>query len=275
MIQSMINSSVTMGQLQRKLDTIGHNLSNSNTTGFKRRDVTFSDLLSQQVNNQNVVHHEIGRQTPNGLRVGTGAAVAQTALRLQQGSIQTTERPLDLAITENSYFFELEEADGNRRFTRDGAFYLSPNPNNPEENLLVNQNGEFVLSAEGNRITFPSQYEDILISNNGMIEVRTTNEGNVVVGQLQLVQITKPQLITMLGNNTFVFQNLEQQQLNYGDVLNEAAGTDVIMQRALEHSNVDMGKEMTELMLTQRNYEFNARAISITDQMMGLVNTIR
>ncbi|MBU9723419.1 flagellar hook-basal body protein [Litchfieldia alkalitelluris] len=279
MIQSMITSATTMGQLQNKLDVTSNNLANMNTTGYKRREVTFADLLFQQVNNQTVAAHEVGRTTPNGIRVGSGAAVAQTAMRLEQGAIQNTDRPLDLALTERGFFFEIAPSeDGTRRFTRDGAFYLSPNPDVEGENHLVNQNGDYVLSQAGTPITLPAGYQDITITESGTILVTDQNGNTEQVSQLQIVQVTKPQLMLASGENNFIFPNLEELELGFADVLVEgvgAAGAEVIQQRALEMSNVDMGREMTEMLLAQRNYQFNSQAISITDQMMGLVNNLR
>lgn len=265
-----------MAQLQRKLDTIGNNMANMNTNGYKRRDTTFRDLLFQQVNNQPVARNEIGRQTPNGIRVGSGAATAQTALRFEQGALKVTDRLLDVALTERGYFFELSPTeDGVRRFTRDGAFYFSPNPQVDGENYLVDSNGNHVLSAAGTPISIPANFEDLVIREDGVIEVTLPGGQNETVGQLQLVQVTKPQLLTALGENTFVFPNLDELNLEMDDVLVEAAGANVVQQKALEMSNVDLGHEVTEMLLTQRSYQFNARAISITDQMMGIVNNIR
>lgn len=277
MIQSMYTSSVSMGQIQKKLDTIGHNISNINTHGYKRRETTFNDLLFQQLNNQTVPFHEVGRQTPNGLRIGSGGAVGETQLRYEQGSLQTTERLLDVALTKPGYFFEVAPTeDGTRRFTRDGAFYLSPNPAIDGENILVDSNGDYVLSAQGEAISIPGGFEDLLIRENGIIEVKMPGQDvGEVIGQLQLVDIIKPQLLMALGENAFVFPNLEELNLGMADVMAEVAGTEVFQQKTLEMSNVDLGQEITELTLAQRSYQFNAKAISITDQMMGLVNNIR
>ncbi|MBU9710596.1 flagellar hook-basal body protein [Evansella tamaricis] len=276
MNQAMITSATTMGQLQHKLDVTSNNLANMNTTGYKRRDVSFQDLLFQQVNNQQVLSQEVGRSTPYGIRVGSGAALAQTALRLDQGALQTTGRTLDVALTEKDYFFEISPAeDGTRRFTRDGAFYLSPNPEVPGENHLVNHKGDYVLSSAGTPITLPAQYRDITITEDGSIVVTGLDGESQTVSQMQVLQITKPQLLNALGENNFGFPDLGELGLGMDDVLNETAGTAVFRQGALEMSNVDMGQEMTEMLLAQRNYQFNARAISITDQMMGLVNNIR
>ncbi|WP_319003497.1 flagellar hook-basal body protein [Bacillus shivajii] len=274
--QSMISAAVTMGQLQKKLDLTSNNLANVNTTGYKRRDASFSDLLFQQVNNQVVAEQETGRLTPNGIRAGSGAALAQTAVRFEQGALQQTDRPLDIALTEKGYFFELAPTeDGERRFTRDGAFYLSPNPNNAGENYLVNQDGDYVLGEDGEPIVIPANYEDLQITDQGTIQIVINGDETEVVGQLQLVNITKPQLLNSIGNNAYVFPNLDDLDLEFGDVLEEAVGTDVFRQGSLEMSNVDMSREISEMLLTQRNYQFNARAVSISDEMMGLVNSIR
>ena len=280
MNQSMISASVTMGQLQKKLDTISNNVANVNTTGFKRRDVQFSDLLFQQLNNQIVDGQETGRNTPNGLRIGSGAKVAQTNVRMEQGAILQTDRPLDLALTEKGLFFEVlpTEDDDTRRFTRDGAFYLTPNPNNGDQLFLVTGDGDYVMSRTGEAITIPANYDTITISDSGVINVNLKGEiaNEMNVGQLQLVQVTKPQLLQNIGDNFFTFHNLEELELGIDDVLQFVPENGrSVMQGALEGSNVDLAKEMSELILAQRSYQFNTRSISMADQMMGLVNNIR
>jgi flagellar basal-body rod protein FlgG len=276
MNQSMINSAVTMGQIQKKLDSTGHNLANANTQGYKRRDTSFSDLLIQQVNNQPLANFEAGRDTPNGIRVGSGAAVAQTAVRFQQGSIQETGRELDVSLTEPGYFFEISPTEqGERRFTRDGAFYLSPNPNVANENFLVNSKGDYVLSEEGDPISLPANYQSFLITESGNIQMTYEDGTEENIAQLQLVNITKPQLLQNNGQNNFVFPNLEDLDLAMADVLEETAGIEVFRQSALEMSNVDTSKEMSDMLQAQRFYQFNSQAISITDQMMGLVTNLR
>lgn len=278
MNQSMISASVTMGQLQKKLDTISNNVANVNTTGFKRRDVQFQDLLFRQLNNQIVNEQETGRNTPNGLRIGSGAKVAQTNVRLEQGALMQTDRPLDLALTEKDLFFEVlaTEEDEPRRFTRDGAFYLSPNPNNDEELFLVTGDGDFVMSRTGEAVTIPANYNEIIISDSGVINVRDRDGNDTNVGQLQLVQVTKPQLLQNIGDNFFRFPNLEELELGFDDVLGFVPeNVRGVMQGSLEGSNVDLGREMSELILAQRSYQFNTRSISMADQMMGLVNNIR
>nr|WP_184665036.1 flagellar hook-basal body protein [Texcoconibacillus texcoconensis] len=276
----MINSAVSLGQLQHQLDTTGNNIANSGTTGFKRSEVTFRDLLTQQVNNQSADEYEVGRQTPNGIRVGSGSAVDQINKQMEQGSIQQTDRELDIALTEEGHFFELApDEDGERRFTRDGAFYFSPNPDNEDESFIVNQNGEYVESVEGGPIAVPNNYEEFSISSNGTIEVTVADEDGETeaedLGQLQLVEITRPELLEANSENVLQFADLDELELGIGDVLEEAAGTDIFQQGALEMSNVDLGKEMTDMLNAQRAYQFNSRALEMTDEMQGLVNNLR
>ena len=277
MNQSMINSAVTMGQLQKKLDTVGNNLANVNTIGFKRRDVSFNDLLFQQVNNLNRTEFEGGRDTPLGIRRGTGAIAGQTEIRFDQGAIRETGRDLDFAMTEKGYFFEIAPDDeGNRRFTREGNFYYTPNPADDAENFIVNSQGDFVLGADGEPLVVPVPNNGVTVSQGGNISVQLEDEElPVEVGQFQTVNITRPQLLENVGENNFVFGDLDELGLGFDDVLEETAGDEIMRQSALEMSNVDMGREMTSMIEAQRAYQFNASAIGITDQMKGLVTNLR
>ncbi|ADC49410.1 flagellar hook-basal body protein [Alkalihalophilus pseudofirmus OF4] len=277
---SMISASVTMGQLQRKMDTLSHNMANSNTTGFKRREATFSDLLFQQVNNNTDTRYETGRLTPNGIRVGAGAKIAQTALRMEQGAIQNTDRRLDFAITQPNHFFEVQSVENGQavnRLTREGAFYLNEDPDNPGQLTIVNANGEYLLDGGGNRFTLPMNFSDIQLSPTG--ELRVTLNDNVTteeLGQVQLIHVLKPHLLEAVGDTHFTIPNLENLGLMDADMFEQVPGDEGrLMQNALEQSNVNIAQEMNELLQTQRHYQFNARALSMADEMNGLINGIR
>lgn len=276
---SMINASVTMGQIQRQIDTISNNIANVNTIGYKRREATFSDLLFQQVNNQIVPSQEVGRLTPNGIRVGSGAKIAQTAIRMNQGALQHTERPLDIAITAKDQFFQVQvDENGEQvvRYTKDGSFYFSPNPNNPNELYLVTGQGHFVLGQNG-PIIIPADHTEIQISENGLISVADP-EGDIYdIDQLEMVRVDRPQMLEQAGENLFKLpENLVDLGYVPADILNVIDPEEVsVRQGYVEGSNVDLGKEMTDLIVAQRSYQFNARSVTMADQMMGLVNSIR
>lgn len=280
-MRSMITATNTMSQLQKQIDTIGHNLANVDTTGYKKRQVNFSELLSQQFNNQPVNAQEEGRLTPNGIRVGVGAKLGSTNMMMTQGAIKTTDRELDIAFTKENQFLQvLVDEDGIQvpRFTRDGALYLSPTNDGTNRVSLVTSGGNPVLDQDGEPIVFVDDIKEIQISANGELSV-VPEAGAPQLFTLSVVQINKPQLLQAVGQNQFALPDLAALNIAEEDVFVALQG-DLreqvsIQQRALEQSNVDLSTEMSDLMLTQRSYQFNAKSISISDQMMGLVNGIR
>ncbi|WLD93124.1 flagellar hook-basal body protein [Alkalihalobacillus sp. AL-G] len=275
MNRSMITASVTMGQLQNQLDTIANNIANSNTDGFKRRDVQFSSLLAQEINNQPNQDAEIGRLTPEGIRLGSGARVAGTVLRLEQGGIIETGRSLDLALLNPNILFQvqktLENGDEIVEYTREGSFYLTPVDGNPERLQLTASNGDLVMGENG-PIEIPSDFTSISVSGEGLVEVTLADQTTVNAGQLSLVEVIQPQLLESAGENRYRVS--ETADLNEVIGQPEANGN-FIQQGSLEQSNVNLAQEMTQLMTTQRSYQMNARSIKMADQMMGLVNSIR
>jgi flagellar basal-body rod protein FlgG len=277
----MITATNTMTQLQKQLDNIGHNLANINTNGYKKRDVQFSELLFQQFDNIHSPADATGRLTPAGIRQGVGAKLGQTNLNLAPGAIQATNRPLDLALTKPGQFLRVmveENGIQTPTLTRDGALYLSPLNDGTSQVSLVTSEGHPVLDSDGETIVFSDQFKDLIISKDGRLTVNGNN-GQVQGFDLSVIQVNMPQLLEPKGNNLFGLPDFEALELEENDVSMELIG-DMraqigITQGALEQSNVDMAKEMSELMLTQRSYQFNAKSISLADQMMGLVNGIR
>ncbi|WP_257348134.1 flagellar hook-basal body protein [Pseudalkalibacillus decolorationis] len=275
MNRSMITASVTMGQLQRQLDTISNNLSNTNTYGYKRRDVQFSSLLAQKMNNQPNQNVEIGRQSPEGIRLGNGARVSGTVLRLEQGGIMETGRSLDFALLDPNVMFQmgktLENGGEIVEYTREGSFYLTPINGNPQILQLTASNGDAVLGVNG-PIEIPANFESISVTGEGLIKVTLTDQTTVNAGRLSLVEVNRPQLLQSVGENRY--QVSATADLN--DVIEQIEmNGNYIQQGSLEQSNVDVAQEMAQLMATQRSYQMNARSITMADQMMGLVNSIR
>ncbi len=272
-------AAVTAGQLQQKIDTLSNNMANINTMGFKRREATFSDLLHQQVYNQSNPNVEVGRLTPNGLRVGAGAKLASTTLRLDQGPIIKTDRELDFAIAEKNHFFRIGTTENGQQeamLTRDGTFYLSIDPDNDEQLTIVNANGDFLLNGGFERITVPINFQSLSLSNEGNLTA-TLNDGTIQeLGQLALTHVHKPQLLEAVGNNLFRLPDVEALGYREEDVFEEVPGNEgLVLQGSLEGSNVDLGREMSELLTTQRHYQFMTRALSMADDMSGIINSIR
>lgn len=276
MIRTMNTAANTLGQLQIQLDTISNNIANSNTVGYKTKQANFQELLYQQFNNDK--QDPTVRQSPVGIRYGVGAHVSQIQSNENQGSLQLTGRNLDFAFTQSNQYFNVAMQDGSTAYTRQGNFYMSPQGDGT--NLLVTGDGYPVLSANGTSITFPEGVSGFTMSEAGTLNVDYA-DGQVIQFDLAVTQITKPQVMEHLNNGAYISVPDNLQELGYaeGDVLTELQGlnrNEVSMQiGTLESSNVDVSKEMTDLIAAQRSYQFNSRAITLADQMLGLINGIR
>lgn len=275
----MITAINTMSQLQSQLDIIGNNLSNSNTHGYKSKEVKFQELLYQQFNNDKLDKSD--RQSPVGIRYGVGAALAQSQMNWKQGSIQSTGRDLDFAFQEPKQYFQVIMPDGQNgektAYTRQGAFYVSPVENG--QLMLVNGEGYPVADAQGQAITLREGVSRFSVNESGVLVAEypdgTTDQRELAVSVLQ-----KPQFMEHLSAAYIVIpENLDELGANAEDVMVDlqgaARGEISLSNQVLEMSNVNVSKEMTDLMTTQRQYQFSARSISIADQMMGLINGIR
>ena len=280
MNRTMITATNTLGQLQKQMDMIGHNLSNAETNGYKRREASFSEMMVQNVRNQERTKDETGRLTPFGIRSGVGAKLGQAQLILSQGSLRSTGRSLDFALTNERHYFKVlaQEGDTNAvRYTRDGAFFVSPVGNG--ESMLVNAAGQPVLDENDNYITFSEDASQFDLGDNGVLTISGRN-GQQEQVNLGIVSIEKPQFLSQYGSNLVGLpENMAGLDVDMDEVLTNVTGGEragiSMVQNSLEASNVDIGKEMTDMLNIQRSYQFQARSISLADQMMGLVNGIR
>ncbi|AOH57168.1 flagellar biosynthesis protein FlgG [Peribacillus muralis] len=282
MNRTMMTATNTLNQLQSKIDQISNNIANVDTNAYKKTQTSFNDLLTQSFNNQPNESKEKGRLTAPGIRQGTGAMLSQSQLVLSQGAIKTTDRNLDAALTKEDQFFTVSVQDGkgvNTRLTRDGAFYLSPNANDPDQMILVTSAGHKVLDENGEPILIAGNITDIKITEDGVLKVETEENGEESFG-LGIVSVKKPQFLDRLGGNLLGLpENINRLDVNVDDIMTALTGASrnqiAVRQGALESSNVDLSKEMSDLINVQRSYQFQSRSITMADQMSGLINGIR
>lgn len=273
---SLYISSGALQAFQQKIDTSANNIANVDTTGFKRKDHSFSEILASQVNNLGTVNQEAGRLTPNGLRVSYGTRLGLTQLDMVQGKAQQTGNPFDLMINGKGFFQVGYPAAGEVHYTRDGNFHLSPNPSNPGNFYLANSNGCLLLDQNGTPIELNSQ-DDVSINENGQIQIKN-GEGAAFLSpqRVATVDIQNPHVLKSAGDNEFAIDPTVlangTNAANYITIM--APGEAQISSGYLEGSNVDLTKEMTDLIATQRGFQMNARAVSYADQMLGIANNI-
>lgn len=286
MNHSMINALVSLQATQQKLDVIANNIANVNTAGYKRRDASFQDILTNVYQQPEGFAHE-GRLTPLGLPQGWGAKIGQIKINMEQSALNPTGNPFDLGLEGNGLFEVVRDrvdADGNRvvAWTRDGSFQLTPNPADPGTMLLGTQRGELVLGVDDLPVEIPVNH-DIRIDENGNIYASDNTNPEAepyYVAQLKLVRAVRPQILMNEGDNLFSLPPgvardgiLELLDPVTNDV-NEQTRI-AVRQGFLEQSNVNMTDEMTELMTVQRMYQLNARAITSSDTLMSLTNNLR
>lgn len=275
-VRIMGQANSAMSALQKKLDTIGHNLANSNTHGYKARRVEFQSLLKQHMNNLNDPVNTVGRETPVGLRLGTGSRVGSTNNNLALGAMQRTDRPLDTMLLQPNHFYQVRVQQGQTdeiRYTRSGNFYLSQTGNGNDVRL-VTSDGNTVYGENG-PIEFAGDFDDIQINSRGEVWARY-GDNEVLVGRLAVVEITRPRLLEAVGENLFRLPNLEDLGYAFNDIVQPIENADGIIQNnVLEMSNVQIQDEMVEMINAQRAYQLNARSITTADQMQGLINQLR
>ena len=282
MNRTMITATNTLSQLQKQMDMISHNLANIDTAGYKRREASFTDLLVQEYRNQpNNALEPQDRMTPFNIRQGTGARLGQIQLTLSQGSLKSTGRELDTAFTAEGQFYRVmvqnEDGSSAMRLTRNGALYLSPLSDN--ESMLVNSDGHAILDENNQPITITGNVKNFNINDTGLLTAKmydgTSQEVNIGV-----ILINKPQFLEQKGANLLGLpDNLAELGVTEEEVMTNLTGPlrnqIAIQQGVLEQSNVDMSKEMTDLINVQRSYQFHSKSITLADQMLGLVNGIR
>ncbi|WP_130859279.1 flagellar hook-basal body protein [Gracilibacillus phocaeensis] len=276
MSRMTLQAAVAMGQLQQQLDNISNNIANSNTTGYKQRNANFSSLLAQQFNTEPDPLNQAGRQTPEGFRLGAGSRLGHTNFQFSPGSLQTTDRNLDVALQEDHQFFQVRAVENGQeevQYTRAGNFYLSPVAD--EQLMLVTAEGQPVLGANQEPIVLANDMDDLKIEANGEINV-TRNSVQNVEGQLGVIAVDRPKLLEASGSNQFRLSEDTLENYPIDEVINEVAANQMNLQNgALESSNVDIAKQTTDMLESQRAYQFNARTISMHDQMNGLINQLR
>ncbi|KMK77222.1 flagellar basal body rod protein FlgG [Alkalihalobacillus pseudalcaliphilus] len=283
MLRSMYAGISGMKNSQIKLDTIGNNIANVNTFGFKKGRTTFSDMVSQELSGATAPVAG-GRGGINAAQVGLGMQLASIDTIHTQGSLQNTSRALDLGISGDGYFVVNDgESD---YYTRAGNFYLDAEGN------LVNSSGLKLQSSAGEDINFlaianggdmPADLEEALnniksfsIGADGSINI-IDSEGNLVPTEVQigLAKFANAEGLAKAGDNLFVTTP------NSGPAPAElstpgAGGTGSLVAGTLEMSNVDLSEEFTEMIVAQRGFQANTRIITTSDDILQeLINLKR
>ncbi len=257
MMRSLWTAATGMSTQQFHIDTVANNLSNVNTTGFKKNRADFEDLIYQTLRTAGTPATNV-TVVPTGIEVGHGAKVAATQKMFQQGSLKQTGNPLDLAL-DGEGFFRVRTIDGTVAYTRDGTFKIDSN------GQVVNSNGYFLDPP----IIFPEgfQMSEISISEDGRVYTKVAgNNTPVEVGQITLYRFVNPAGLKAIGGNLF------KETVGSGPAIEGKPGYDgmaKLHQGFLEMSNVNLVDEMVDMIVAQRAYEVNSKSVSTSDSMLA------
>lgn len=257
MMRSLWTAASGMIGQQFNIDTISNNLSNVNTTGFKKHRAEFEDLLYQTVLMAGTPATEI-TEIPTGIQVGHGVKVAATQKMFEQGSLQNTENKLDMAL-EGDGFFKIRLYDGSVAYSRDGSFKLDSN------RQIVTSNG-YLLEPP---VVLPENFimNTLSISQDGRMTVNIVGEENPIeVAQLEIYRFVNPAGLSSIGGNLYKTTPASGEEIP-GQPAFE--GMAKIHQGFLEMSNVKVVEEMVNMIVAQRAYEVNSKAIQTSDSMLG------
>ncbi|ADY54984.1 fagellar hook-basal body protein [Syntrophobotulus glycolicus DSM 8271] len=248
-----------MNLLQSRLDMVGNNLANANTTAFKQQ------LLSEE---EGMDTQELSKSRAMYGGVAPGIAADQTALPVyngnrfdfSQGTLVQSDQPQNMAISGEG-FFQVAAANGRTGYTRAGNF--GPDGNG----RIVNPQGLLLeLGAE-----IPENASDLSIGSDGKITAVVDDE-LTELGQLTLARFENPHGLQQAGDDIY----LETDQS--GPPLTGNPGTEgfgQIQGGMLERSNTDTAKAMSNMIEAQRAYQIEIGITKDQDQMIAEAIALR
>lgn len=258
-MRSLNIAATGMQAQQTQVDVISHNLANMSTTGYKRNRAEFQDLIYQDLRRVGTNSSDAGTIVPTGVQIGLGTKVAAVSRSHEQGTMQNTSNPLDIAI-QGRGFFRVEMPNGEFAYTRDGQFQLSP------DGEIVTKDGYIVAP----NIVVPEDAVSVSISREG--QVQAILDGQILpqdLGQLDLASFINPAGLDSIGDNMYLATEASGDEI-IGLAGEEGFGT--MLQGFLEASNVNPITEVTNMIVAQRAYEMNSKVISASDEMLRNLN---
>lgn len=261
MMRALWSAATGMLAKQLDMDVISNNLANLNSAGYKKSRVDFQDLMYQTIRAAGSTAAQ-GSKVPTGIQVGLGTRAAAIQKVFSQGDFIQTDNPFDMVI-EGDGFFQVLLPDGSTAYTRTGAFKVDC------DGRIVTSDG-FVMDPE---IVVPDNAVDVSIGTDGTVTVQIAGQNTPTeIGQIQLARFLNPGGLHALG------RSLYKPTAASGDPSVGTPGLDgigTIAQKFLEMSNVKVVEEMVNMIIAQRAYEVNSRAIQTSDEMLATANNLR
>lgn len=255
MLRTIWTAKSGMNATQEKLDVISNNLANVNTTGYKKIDVGFKDLLSESLD-------KLGKPlNDKDATIGTGTKTSEWSIDKTQGVLQETSISTDLSIDGEGYFKVITD-DGYVAYTRDGSFTTNLNGqiiDNKGNKLEIN----FLNGYSENNVQFNK--DNFLVDKTGQVYLKG-NESFIHVGEIPIYTAVGDKAFVAVGDSLYI----------PADGVNVLRSNDFeIYQGTLEASNVDIATEFADMIITQRAFQLSSKGITTADEMWGMINNLR
>lgn len=260
MIRSLYTAATGLSAQQLEQDVIANNLSNINTTGFKKSRANFQDLMYQVYSKAGATSGS-GVQLPSGIEVGMGVKPVSTQKIFSQGDYEQTDNALDWAI-EGDGFFQIDDGEGGTAYTRAGNFKLNKDSN------ICNSEGLLLIPA----ISVPEGTVVLTVDKSGQVTATDSKGTMTQIGQLQIATFVNPAGLTSLGRTLYAKTDASGEAA-VGNPNADGRGT--ISQFFLEKANVNAIDEMVKMIVGQRAYELNSKSIQTADSMLSIINNLK
>lgn len=254
MLRILWNSKSAMMAQQEKLDSIANNISNSSTDGYKRTDVSFKDLMQESLKKEG---YPTVQNNANGLLTGIGVKTGQWTRDETQGSLIDTGFSTDLAL-DGAGFLKVILSNGNSAYTRNGSFSLGA-----DGSLNDKSGNRLEILLNGNQVKVPSS--NFKIDTLGNVTDKSSGK-DVIIGKVKLYDFTGSDGMVSIGNSLFAPKN----GVNSYEPTNTS-----IRQGFVEASNVDIAKEMADMIITQRAFELSSKGLKTADDMWAMANNLK
>lgn len=260
MISALKAAASGMEAQQAQIESISNNLANVNTNGYKKSRVEFQDLLYETLQEPGA-NTSATTQSPVGIQRGMGVKVAGTQRTFELGNPQQTQRDLDMMIKGDG-FFVVQLPNGQQAYRRDGSFYKSAAGR-------VETIEGYPLQPE---LSLPANSRKVFISEDGVVSALAADESIQQIGQVQIATFVNNGGLKSMGKNLFVSTEASGPANVTTPGENSSGG---ILHGYLEGSNVEIVREMTDMISAQRAFEMNSKVIQTVDQMMQHTVNVR
>lgn len=270
MVRSLWTAATGMIAQQTNVDTIANNLANVNTNGYKTQSNEFKSLLYQNIQTKTTSAN--GEAKPGSAQVGLGVRNASITSNFKTGSMLASESDTAFAL-DGKGFFAVRGGDGNTYYTRNGNFKFTLATGG---NMLATSEGLPVLDSTGKPIILNESYvvSNIEVTKDGSLCYPDASNNPQPIGiTIGVFQFNNPNGLEKLDDSLY------KQTAASGQAINEATSTNVektsVVQGYLEGSNVQVVDEMVNMIVAQRAYELNSKAITASDEMLQQANNLR